>query len=285
MFKISFTRSRSPNYTRAKKIAMDLGAIQQGDAIIITLTGTQLLFAYKDLLDLLAIISKWTGCKGEFNGKEVDAYRFLLHQYNSIRECSMSMYEHKAEDHCWINPDRPGWGCKFLDAIHPSNVGTGYNVRHKHWYNYGEFNDSGQWIINKDTIFKKLKGQAEAKGLECCPFFEIDKLKRLVYEDLPDEILIDNVNYRVHYTQFYERGISVFKATNITHVSRVSIPEMKSRINTRLSRFLDYYIHMGDKDVPDRIKQKVMKESARLDELDLLDKMLCAFSDEGLCKN
>jgi hypothetical protein len=108
--------------------------------------------------------------------------------------------------HCWFATDSPGWGCKYLNRIFRDPQGSGkYKTSNKYWYNFGSFDENGQWIINKNYLLKRLAAEIQEKGIDSCPYFDFENIRKAV-QDLPDSVVIDNLHFRKHYISEYENG-------------------------------------------------------------------------------
>jgi len=171
--------------------------------------------AYDDLNELFCYVGK-NNIKGSLDDHEINPVKFLLQIRNSISSC-VYQREKADQDHCNYIGDNRCCGCRLITNILLYNSGTGnYQKSRKYWYNYGKFNKMGEWEINKDEIYNRVIDYAKKNLLELCPHFCRETIRDFIYKDLPDVILLDNYNYRLHYTETYEKGKRVLKAVNIS---------------------------------------------------------------------
>jgi hypothetical protein len=106
-----------------------------------------------------------------------------------------------------------------LDNVYFLELGNGeYESNNRYWYNFGRFNSKNEWVIDKPAIYKNLVLFAEENGLNVCPHFSQGKLKDSV-DQLPSKIIIDNVAYRIHFTDFSFKGETIKFPENIRHIS------------------------------------------------------------------
>jgi hypothetical protein len=56
---------------------------------------------------------------------------------------------------------------RALERIFRKEDGPGnYKTSNKYWYNFGEFDYKGDWIVNKPLIVERLMKEAEEKALD-----------------------------------------------------------------------------------------------------------------------
>ncbi len=136
-----------------------------------------------------------------------------------LRQCLIK--SRKDKKNCWLSEQCQGWGCKEISNIYYRELGNGYyKANNKYWYNYGNFNNDLEWIIDKEKLLEKLISCAEKRGLYVCPYFRQSKVKSAI-EDLPSMIIPDNINYRIHYAEVYSGGEKVKVSENIRHISKI----------------------------------------------------------------
>lgn len=216
MYLLSFKHSRSIYFEKGLALAQRLGGTWDGTQLKLQVKENELLDAYYRLLPLLSIVQNWSSLKATFNGKEVHPYRFILAMH-FIEECA----EERRSDSevCHVRLKEPGWGCKKLRNIYYIISGTGnYNFNEKYWYNFGKFNASNEWVIDKENICERLMGHASEQGLILCPYFhELDV--RNAVDQLPSKIIPDNIAFRVHYEEDFYKGKKIKVPVNIRHIS------------------------------------------------------------------
>lgn len=218
MFILSFQKSRSPAFPKALKIARQLGATFDGETIRLKIPVTKLLYAYEEIFPLMEIIHNWRSLSATYKGKKVHPYRFIFQIWRNVRECAQHHSNSMNNRHCWFATDSPGWGCKYLNRIFRDPQGPGnYKTSNKYWYNFGSFDQSDQWIINKNYLLEKLSQEAEEKALDTCPYFDLERVRKAV-QDIPSSVEIDNMHFKKYYINEYENGEKIEKAVNIRHI-------------------------------------------------------------------
>ena len=122
-----------------------------------------------------------------------------------------------------------GWTCKKITNIFFLESGDGdYENNQRYWYNYGKFNNKNEWVIDKAGIYKKLIHFAKTNALNLCPYFSAEKVKAAV-EQLRSEIIPDDITFRIHYTDIYERGEHLKFPENIRHIPTRDYPKGSMR--------------------------------------------------------
>lgn len=214
MFTLTFGYSTSKNYSKALEIAHELGGSMEKGIMSIELQDYELLYGYEKLNPLLLIIQNWKSISGSFNGQKVEVFKFLYNLWRNVADCAQGRNDSWDNRHCWSNIDNEGWGCKLLNSFSAYNYGEGnYKRSNRFWYNFGDYDGNRVWKVNKHLIFEKLQKEIDSKNLTLCPFFNIDRIKKIV-EELPEIISLDDVTFTAFYN---EEG----KMVNIRHVKLV----------------------------------------------------------------
>lgn len=230
MFTLQFKKSISKKYSLAVEKAKELGGVVASDQVTIKIEDYEMLYAYEKLYPLLAIIQKWKGTSAEYNGKKVDPFKFVFQGWYSVRQCAEQKNGDWDTRYCWKDYDQEGWGCKKLSPFLRHFSGSGeYKKSNQFWYNFGEFDDQKNWIINKNLIMQKLIQTSENSCLKLCPFFDIVKVKKMV-DELPDIIIADGINFR----PFYQEG----KMVNVRHCKPLLI-SLDHIISAPRAKFID----------------------------------------------
>jgi len=259
--------------------------IDEKGTATLNIEGASLLFAYRTLFPLIEIISKWSGTSATYKGAAVYPYRFIFGIWNTVAVCSAKMNETGSPNHCHKSPSEKGWGCKHVNIIKRHLYGTGdYEKGHPFWYNYGSFSKNGDWIIDKNAIFDKLKAQISSQGYDVCPFFSMAKIRNEVFNELPDKIIIDHVTFRAHFEVRYDKGERVITPVNIRHVYDPveSYRRREKKLINGLASSMFYAVN--ELEVPGTIKEHNQILSAKLELLKDTDRVVCAF-ENGVCKN
>ncbi len=219
MFTITFKKSRSKNFLEAWDLAMELGAICEGKEIRLEINDYELFQSYQKLLPLIALIQKWKGVTATFNGRPVDLYKFVFKVCHHIVECAEYRNGCYSDQGCWKNDKQPGWKCKLLDRPKRHITGTGdYKSKFLYWYNYGSFNEAGDWVVDKTQIWKVLKRNIEDNYIDACPFYSEQRIKDIVFKDLPDLIIPEGERFRILYSEDYKDWKLQNIPVNIRHV-------------------------------------------------------------------
>lgn len=239
MFTITFNKSKSKYYQKALNHAMNLGGKMVEEEVRLEFPISDLLFLYPKLEPLLGIIQSWSSTRATYKGRRVHPYRFIFQIWHDIRQCSLQRRDGPDDRHCWQTNDLPGWGCRKITKLLRYNTGAGDYVKStRYWYNYGEFDDTGLWLINKRMIYDVLMKQVGEKAIDSCPYFDHRRLWETI-QDLPEIIRVDNSNYELHYIREYEDGRKVLKPVNIRHKDPLIIDrarQYKPQLGTGFSR-------------------------------------------------
>lgn len=215
MYILTFKTSRSKYFQKGLDKARELGGTWDGETMVLKIPEDGLLDAFERLLPLFEIVSNWSSLKATYRGKEVDPYRFILVMY-FIRECA-EMRKTNSE-HCRLNMEEKGWGCKRISHIMYQLLGDGeYRQNDKYWYNFGRFNEHNDWVIDKEELYRRLSSFAEEKGLTICPFFRTGEVRRAV-DSLPSRIIPDNRSFRVYFEEEHFQGEKLKMPVNIRHI-------------------------------------------------------------------
>ncbi|NQU87435.1 MAG: hypothetical protein HQ541_16905 [Mariniphaga sp.] len=287
MYTLTFKKSKSKRYKEALSIAMGLGASENTDAITLEVRGIDILYLYRKLMDLLSIVHKWRGTVAFYKGVKVDPFRFVFQVWNTAWPCSQKKNTENNPLHCNIDNDQKGWGCKHLRSMIRDLTGDGnYEKSNWYWYNYGSFANNGDWILNKEAIFNKLKNEVISRGLDVCPFLDLSMVSNEVYNELPDRIIIDNVTFRAHFAIRYEDGKRKIAAVNIRHISD-PVKSQELRRKKVVSGYGRSIFYLANEDVANMPLEVVNKVTELNDKLRLFDKTetLIQVFEDGFCKN
>jgi hypothetical protein len=280
MLEIIFKKSKSKNYEGALNIALAMGGETIYGGVRLVVPEYKLLNAYRDLFPLVEIIGKWKGTSAKFRGKPVNLFRFIFMQYHRVGECGECKTESGDKNYCDHEFDVPNWGCKQIINVLSRNSGPGeYKRSGVFWYNYGHFDSAGVWWIDKDWLFSKLMQEIEEKALDVCPYFDIERIKKVVYNDLPGFIIPDNYNYRLFYVPIKENGKEVIKALNIRHIeSYESAPGLDNKKLLKSIKSINDFFRVYPPKMPKRLQKLIIADIQH----DLIPDV---FDDDGLCKN
>jgi hypothetical protein len=245
---------------------LHLGAYSGSVGFVLEIPEHEIPVAYDSLLELLAIIEKWKSVSAKFRGKKVNLFKFLFQQYNQVAGCGSEKTKSMDEKYCITKYDIPTWGCRQIESLLLYNTGDGnYERSGIYWYNYGFFDDSGMWIIDKERIYARITSEIERKALDVCPYFNIAFIEQVVFRDLPDYIIPDNYSYRLHYQKVYENGNEVFKAVNIRHINDIRNAPVNKSIVQRINSASEYFKALPP-DLPKELKREIIKVSQEIND-------------------
>ena len=216
MYKLIFNKSKSKNFEKALVIAKSFGAEWNNSTITLFIPDNQLLDSYEKLLPLFNIIQNWKSTRAEFNKNRVNPYKFIL-SMKFIKECATDRMDN--DKNCWLSEQCQGWSCKKISNVSYRELGNGnYKSNNRYWYNFGHFRKN-QWIVDKEYLYKKLLLFAEKSGLYICPYFDKNQLE-LIVQNLPNEIIPNDIDYRIYYSVVYANGQELFCPENIRHIPK-----------------------------------------------------------------
>lgn len=286
MLQIRIRKNSSKNYKKAIEIALSLGGVYTEGDMMVTIPEHDLPNAYNILRSLIEIIQRWKGTSATFRGRKVNLYRFVFVQYHQVAECGSKKIRSCDPDYCGVWNGFPTWGCRMIQKIFLNTVGSGnYKSSTKYWYNFGRFDSRGVWVIDRGKVMSRIMFEIEESGLDVCPFFNIDEVRKRVYQDLPGYIVPDNYNYRLHYVKVFEGGRDILKAVNIRHIGdlRDAPGLINRRLMYRIHSAMDYF-RAQPPEISEPIRVKLMESVTELREARVapIDK---AFDKDGLGKN
>jgi len=157
---------------------------------------------------LWEIVSRWKSSQILLNDEPLEG----KDMYPITRVFACSRDYGKAviqENHCKINSEKEGWGCKLMDTIGrypPSN----YYRDTTSWYQFGSFTSQHIWKLDKEKILSLLRRESELKHLALCPVFSFQRVEKIV-NALPDEInLEDSETWEIRYAE-HSDGVTLEK--------------------------------------------------------------------------
>jgi hypothetical protein len=260
MYILTFRKSSSKNFEHGLDLAESFGGVWDGQQMTLEIPDDRLLDAYELLSPLFEIIQNWSSTRATFNGAEVKPYPFILYMH-FVKECAeTSDLEPK---NCWLSDDCPGWTCKKLTNILFQESGSGdYKSNERYWYNFGKFNDKNEWAIDKSGIYNRLIQFAEINGLHVCPHFNEKEVRRAI-DQMPSKIIPDNIRYRVHFTDFYDKGEKLKFPENIRHISLKypgSGEQVKRKYDVDKIQPIRHHRSGGIPDGPDGVERSAMNQ-------------------------
>lgn len=216
MLKISFNKSNSKNFEQALILAQKVGGIYDGLRCVILMPDSQIIENLNKLKILNSLVQNWKSLLVVFRGREVNFTRFL-NSITRIKECSLEFCN---EQHCQINIQKTGWGCKFISS--PKYHIAPYQKKitnSSYWYNYGHFSAKDEWTIDKGVLKHIIVNHVKKKGLDLCPDFSFKTVFKRI-DNLPEKIIVDGENFEFSYALSIENNEVSEKPDNIRHVQK-----------------------------------------------------------------
>ncbi|QTL99878.1 zinc-ribbon domain-containing protein [Iocasia frigidifontis] len=231
---IKFRYSSSRNYKRAIDIASNFDSYStEGKDKDIEHSVTIPLTEINYIFNLMDLISNWKTAEFYLDGKAVsksDIYRPLNCYKEKVESYDQQRYCFGEEDY-----NMNFWGCKKLNM--PFNR---YSAQ-SGWLSYGQFNDSNEWVFNKDKIYHEL--MKNIKEYEICPALNVENVKEK-FKKFPQKInptKNENWGYITNYKevngQFREVATGIYpklENDNFIFMDNVEINNNYSNINEEI---------------------------------------------------
>ena len=202
ILKVIFNKSTSSYYETVIKLAKKFDDFKQDEKTNIINISIQELNKKRNIVQgILNYITAWKYTSLSFNDKPIDSMG--IHCISQILNCSNEYDKVFNKDvHCYIdNQFKEGWHCKFISDIkrHIPNDIWDYNRNHgKHWFDYGKFDDKGNWIIDKKSLENAIIKEVEEKNIFICPYYKESNIENII-SNLPDSIdLNDNEEWVIN---------------------------------------------------------------------------------------
>lgn len=216
MLKISFNKSNSKNFEQAVVLANKVGGIYDGLRCLVLMPDSQIMENLNTLKILNSLVQNWKSLLVVFRGREVNFTRFL-NSMTRIKECAIDF---TGSEHCQVNIQKEGWGCKFI--CNPKYHIAPYQKKitnHSYWYNYGHFSADDEWTIDKGVLKHIITNHVKKKGLDLCPNFKFRTINKRI-NNLPDKIIIDGENFDFSYSLSIDNNEVSEKPDNIRHIQK-----------------------------------------------------------------
>lgn len=198
ILRLEFGESSSKQYTKAVSRLKNFptyGMIDQGaETNYIELTGPDIFGNYRRLENLWKIVSGWRSASLLVNGEATTFAR--LHSYQTVAKCMAERESSSFQDaFCTEDNALTNWGCKLLDSVklYPDTSFTTTYVS-RCWYRYGEFDESGKWVVSKDKIKSTLLSEVDRMHINHCSFFNVKRIdeKLATFPDIIDPVESDD---------------------------------------------------------------------------------------------
>ncbi len=247
---ISFDKSNSNYFKNAIKMAQKIDGykiVHDGKRethIIHTQLDIDKDAQFKNIIDLINIISNWKSLQIQWNGKEIKPWKF---KYKIIEIKNCFLRRKKVGEYYCFGVNAPGeehknFGCRYLGGINRNiNFYRHYgNEEMPYWYEFGELNIEKQFYkVNKKEILRILKLSNKDAISNCCPFFSLDRIDKEV-KNIPSIIdLKDSEVFEIKYS-IIEKG----KPISIKPKER------------NYSRGLEFKLSFGNNEVKESIEEK-----------------------------
>ena len=188
---ITFNKSSSLNYEKVIKIAKKFTDFKQEEKTNILNIGLQELLEKRNTVhEIFSYIGTWKHTSFSFNGKTIIA-RDIQYIFQVLNCSNGYKKAYDKKTYCYIDGQSlEGWHCKNLTYIRrhfPESLWE-YKCNHgKYWFNFGKFNNKGQWVIDKKSLAEALQKSIEYCNVRICPYFDEDYVKKIISK-LPDSI-------------------------------------------------------------------------------------------------
>lgn len=212
--KIRFQKSTSPNYKTVLKLSKQFNTVTQNENTTeIALDHEELFSKRKYLTNLINYISSWKYTNIILDHDIIDSSK--IYAILNILDCS-EWYKRamKGDTYCFLDGQiKEGWRCKYISVIkrHLPESSWEYNRNSgKYWFDFGNFDNNGDWIINKDDLKSALSLEADRQKLYICPYFNMNKIDKII-SSFPDKIELENNNEWSVYEKEIDDGYVTYK--------------------------------------------------------------------------
>jgi len=195
ILRIIFNKSTSQYYDTVIKLAKKFDDYKQDEKTNIISISVQELNKKRTIVQgIINYVITWKYTSLSFNDKPIDLTG--IHRLSQILNCS-NEYDNvfNKDSHCYIdNQFIEGWRCKYISDIkrHIPNDIWDYNRNHgKYWFDYGKFDDNGNWIIDKKSLENAISKEVDEKNVFICPYYSENNIKNII-NDLPNIIDLNN---------------------------------------------------------------------------------------------
>lgn len=242
MLTVVFEITKSQNSKNAQDIAVDLlGGQLVNSTVYLNIPDSQVLEKAKVIKLLCKFIAGSKSTSAYFRNRPINLY-LLARKLTDIQSCASGQSTDRHT--CYHKGSDAGWGCKYVTCI-KKNLGKEVVKRNTntYWYNFGYFNDKGEWMVDKELIRTVMFTQIEGDGINLCPRFSTKRILDNI-QNLPDVIIVDNVNFKNQYRKdFIGSTLSVIPE-NIVHIPALPKHEKYEYEKSLKIKELEYLIGM-----------------------------------------
>ena len=203
LIEITFPNSRSKTFPEVIKHCKLFDEFTIGERNVLRIYDVREIYGrWDDFTYVIYNVAKYSGSRLFYKGEPILPFKndFYYTVMDTLHSCYYKGYkkENAAEDYC-----KSDWGCLRINSITKSTLKYEWGIP-LHWFRFGYFKDEA-WVIDKDKIKNIFKQEAEAKRLDICPVFSLEKVFKIV-DSLPEKIELDD-NWMIEYeTQLTEKG-------------------------------------------------------------------------------
>lgn len=196
---IKFGKSTSQNYNAVINLAKQfLNFTESHDRnikSIIVVTAEEASLKLQLLESLVNMIQSWVSTEIVIDNQKIEAYKFNYNLRNTVN-CYQGYHRASLKNmYCSFTGLSQGWGCRLLTKIKLNDNDQYYNPYYEHrakfWYEYGYFEGTNRWMIDKETIKKVLQDDAFETTAKVCSLFSIENVVSKI-NSLPDYIELEN---------------------------------------------------------------------------------------------
>jgi len=243
MLTVIFETTKSKNSQSAEAIAVDLlGGQNVNSMVYVNIPDSKVLEKAKTIKLLCKFTHGMKNITSFFRNRPINLYQFTR-KIIDVQTCSLG-YSTDINA-CYIKGKDNGWGCRFLNTIKKNLLrDVVRNPKNTYWYNFGNFNESGEWKVDKDLIKTVIFNQAEGEGINLCPKFSTENILDQILK-LPDIIEVDNIHFRNTYRKDFIGNTFSVIPENIVHIPEMSKQEKLEYEKSLKIKELEYQIGMG----------------------------------------
>lgn len=243
MLTVIFETTKSKNSQSAEAIAIDLlGGQNVNSTVYINIPDSKVLEKAKTIKLLCKFTQGMKNTTSFFRNRPINLYQFAR-KLVDVQTCSLGFSTDT--NACYIKGKETGWGCRFLNTIKKNLMKDVIsNPKNTYWYNFGHFNEEGEWVIDKELIKTVMFNQAEGEGINLCPKFSTEDVLDQILK-LPDVVTVDNIHFKNTYRKDYIGNTFSVIPENIVHIPAMAKQEKLEYERSLKIKELEYQIGMG----------------------------------------
>ena len=221
LLEIHFAKSTSKKFNEVIRYAKKFPNFEEGNPNVLRFERIDEIFTqWDDFNHLFHVVKTWSGTSVIYGTAPLTPYRKLSEWFYAIQELKYCYnFQQTAYDKKAFCADGGDWSCKRLHSI--------ARFLNQHfcvfWYKYGHFKDKNTWVIEKNQIKIVLIEEAKQKRIDSCPAFNRDALFDQI-DLLPDELIIDDIYWKVVYRQDWTANGPLNTPISIEHIPHDKYP-------------------------------------------------------------